>query len=425
MPIYTKLFKSRRIYKTIYFEIADCSSLDKIFNFLLRIFFVGKKIFIDSSKLLPSYVPQELPYRESALNELEKSFAESVREGGYRVHQIIGDVGTGKTATMLRFAQNVVSKKKELDIRYAYINPRQHGSSRLMIFRQLAYQLAPESYSTSLSAEELLLETLRALEKNERLGILLFDEIDFALKRSKEPIVYNLTRLNESMPSGRIMIPVVIISSRSLKFRDELDRAELSSLGNRITIFEHYTPKQVFDIVLKRAEESIRPSAYDEKIIKYIADISSQPPVYGDIRYALDILLNAGMLAESQGSDRITVEHIRKVVSITSPSITQEDLTLLDTGLKIALLSVARALKADGEPYTSLDRIIEMQKEVCKEINVSEYELKDFIRFLQELEDRGLIEVKGVAKIGISGAPVQNLNDFLTYLIKRLDVNGE
>jgi len=386
---------------------------------------MGKKIFTDSNKLLPSYVPQELPYRESALTELEKSFADSVSEGGYRVHQIIGDVGTGKTATMLRFAQNAVSKRKELDIRYAYINPRQHGSSRLMIFRQLAYQLAPESYSTSLSAEELLLEMLRVLERNERLGILLLDEIDFALKRSKEPIVYNLTRLNESMPSGRIMIPAVIISSRSLKFRDELDRAELSSLGNRITVFEHYSPKQVFDIILKRAEESIKPSAYDEKIIRYIADISSQPPVYGDIRYSLDILFNAGMLAESQGSDSITVEHIRKVISVTSPSITQEDLTLLDIGLKIALLSVVRALKTDGEAYTSLDRIVEMQREVCREINASAYELKDFIRYMQELDDRGLIDVKGVAKIGISGAPVHNLNDFLTYLIKRLDVNGE
>lgn len=386
---------------------------------------MGKKIFTDSSKLLPSYVPQELPYREAALTELEKSFADAINEGGYRVHQIVGDVGTGKTATMLRFAQNAVHKRKGLDIRYAYINPRQHGTSRLMIFRQLAYQLAPESYSTSLSAEELLLEMLRVLERNERLGILLLDEIDFALKKSKEPIVYNLTRLNESMPSGRIMMPAVIISSRSLKFRDELDRAELSSLGNRVMVFEHYSPKQVFDIILKRAEESIRPSAYDEKTIRYIADISSQPPVYGDIRYSLDILFNSGMLAESQGNDSITVEHIRRVISVTSPSITQEDLTLLDVDLKITLLSVVRALKMDGEAYTSLDRIVEMQREVCSEINVSAYELKDFIRYLQELDDRGLIDVKGVAKIGISGAPVHNLNDFLTYLIKRLDVNGE
>ncbi len=131
------------------------------------------------------------------------------------------------------------------------------------------------------------------------------------------------------------------------------------------------------------------------------------------------------MLAESQGSDSITVEHIRRVISVTSPSITQEDLTLLDIDLKIALLSVVRALKTDGETYTSLDRIVEMQREVCSEINARAYELKDFIRYMQELDDRGLIDVKGVAKIGISGAPVQNLNDFLTYLIKRLDIDGE
>ncbi|MDG6926952.1 MAG: AAA family ATPase [Nitrososphaerota archaeon] len=385
---------------------------------------MAKKIFADSSRLLPSYVPQELPYRETALNDLENLFTDSLNEKSFAVQQIVGDVGTGKTVTMFRFAQNTVQKYgKKFGIRYSYINPRQHGATRLLMFRQLAYQLAPETYSTSLSAEELLLETLKALERLNRIGILLIDEIDFALKKSREPIIYNLTRLNESMPSGRIMIPVVVISSRTMNFRDELDRAELSSLGNRVMFFERYNSEQVFNILLKRASESLNVTAYNENIIRYIADITSRPPVYGDIRYALDMLFNAGRLAESQGSDTITTEHIRTVMSITSPFITQEDLELLSPELKLVLLSVARTLKIEGESYTSLDKIVEMHKEVCNAMNIREIGLKEFVRALQELDDRGLVDVKGVAKIGISGAPVQNLDDFLTYMISRLNLN--
>ncbi|MGC8661970.1 MAG: Cdc6/Cdc18 family protein [Nitrososphaeria archaeon] len=387
---------------------------------------MAKKIFADSSRLLPSYVPQELPYRETALNDLETLFTDSVKEKSFRVQQIIGDVGTGKTVTMFRFAQNSVQKYgKKYDIRYSYINPRQHGSTRLLMFRQMAYQLAPESYSTSLSAEELLLETLRTLERLNRIGILLLDEIDFALKKNREPVIYNLTRLNESMPSGRIMIPTVVISSRTMNFRDDLDRAELSSLGNRIMFFERYSSEQVFNILLKRAAESLNITAYNENVIRYIADITSRPPVYGDIRYALDMLFNAGMLAESHGSETITIEHIRTVMSITSPFITQEDLELLSPELKLVLLSVTRALKIERVSYTSLDKIVEMHREVCSAMNIREIELKEFVRALQELDDRGLIDVKGVAKIGISGAPVHNLDDFLTYMIGRLNLNGQ
>ncbi|MEM0123032.1 MAG: AAA family ATPase [Conexivisphaerales archaeon] len=384
---------------------------------------MNKKIFADSSRLLPSYVPQELPYREKALNDLETLFLDSVKKKSFMVQQIVGDVGTGKTATMFRFAKNVVQKSKS-DIKYSYVNPRQHGSTRLLIFRQMAYQLAPESYSTSLSAEELLLQTLMTLEKLNRIGILLLDDVDFALKKNREPIIYNLTRLNESMPSGRIMIPIIVISSRTMNFRDELDRAELSSLGNRVLFFERYNSEQVFNILLKRASESLNITAYNENIIKYIADITSRPPVYGDIRYALDILFNAGRLAESRGNDAITVEHIRTVMNITSPFITREDLELLSPELKVVLLSVARALKIESEGYTSLDKIVEMHKEVCNTMHIREIELKEFIKALQELDDRGLIDVKGVAKIGISGAPIHNLDDFLTYIMSRLDLNG-
>ncbi len=387
---------------------------------------MAKGIFIDSSKLLPSYVPEELPYRESALNELESSFINSIKETGFEVLQIVGDVGTGKTATMLRFAQNMISKYgKRTAIRYAYINPRQHGSTRIMIFRQLAYQLAPEAYSTSLSAEELLFETLQTLERLNVRGIVLLDEIDFAIKKNQEPIIYNLTRLNESKPSGIIMIPTVVISSRAMNFRDKLDRAELSSLGNRIMFFERYNSEQVFKILLTRAASSLNLSAYNEDIIKYIADITSRPPVYGDIRYSLDVLYNAGRLAESRGSEAITVEHIRTVMSITTPSITQEDIELLSPELKLALLSVTRALMMEKENYTSLDKIVKMQREICSEMGVKEMDLSEFIKAIQELDDRGLIDVKGVARIGISGAPLHNLDDFLTYLISRLNFHDK
>ena len=62
----------------------------------------------------------------------------------------------------------------------------------------------------------------------------------------------------------------------------------------------------------------------------------------GDVRYALDLLLYAGNLAEANGSDRITLEQIRKVHGYNKPSITMEDLKELPKSHLITLMAILK-----------------------------------------------------------------------------------
>ena len=39
----------------------------------------------------------------------------------------------------------------------------------------------------------------------------------------------------------------------------------------------------------------------------------TSPQINGDVRYALDILLYVGNLAESSGTGRVILDHVRKV----------------------------------------------------------------------------------------------------------------
>ena len=84
------------------------------------------------------------------------------------------------------------------------------------------------------------------------------------------------------------------------------------------------------------------------------------------------------------------------------------------------LLSIARALRKKRNPYIRFDEIVDELEEVKKEFKVKSLPLRDIVKNVQDLEYRGIIEVKGLTEIGITRVPVEKLNNFLDMLIKRL-----
>ena len=284
-------------------------------------------IFKDINKLSPRYIPKELPHREEQLKDLLRFYMESLenRESiQLKTYQIIGDVGTGKTVTTLRFGEliQVEGKKSRYEIKCVYVNPKQHGSSRLLLFRHIVQQVEPNIFSASYSAEELMIELMKFLNKKNKYLIIIFDEIDYALRYIREPLIYSLTRLNEILPEKRCNVIGVIFTARNNEYLRRLDRAELSTLGRFYVEFKPYTARQIYDILEKRVEEAFYPGKVTEEVIEFIADITVAPPISGDVRYALDLLLYSGRLAENRGEDRVKVDHVRYVLGITSPIIT-------------------------------------------------------------------------------------------------------
>ncbi len=371
-------------------------------------------VFKDRSKLLPTYVPNILLHREKEFENIKMALLENESSSVSTAIQIIGDVGTGKTATLLKLTRDM---KKE-NLRFAYVNPRQHGATRVLVFRHICRSLTPEVYSASYSPEELLLATLTKLKEDKTKAVIMIDDVDYLLLKTKEPIIYSLTRLNELLPFEEIPVAGVILTAKNVKFRENLDRSEISSLGSKVITFERYNKRQVFDIIQRRVEEAIKPGAIDEKVIEYLSDVASSPPVNGDIRYAIDVLLNAGSICDAQNCQKITIEHIRKAISYTSLSVTQEEISNMDQELKKVLLAVAMALKESGEAYVSLDKIYSTYRESSKK---READMSKFLEMLQDLGDRGVVEIKGLTKIGISGVPVENLTNFLEGLMDKLE----
>ncbi len=381
------------------------------------------RIFRDKNKLSPRYVPERLPHREKQIENLFSIYGDALEDiEGFllKVTQVVGDVGTGKTCTVLRFGRIMEEEatKRGINLQHIYINGRLEGTSRFTLYQKILTLAAPAISARSLSPEEMLFHLLRYLNSEGKYLLISFDEIDYFCKRSKEHIVYDLTRLNEVDPTSPCNIIGVIFIARDLSYHSLLEPSELSTLGRGIIEFPRYNSEQIKDILADRVELAFNPGVIDEDVLEFISDVTVRPPINGDVRVALDILLYSGNLAENLGSDMVLPDHVRRVYGEMYPRITSSDVEGLDQHEKALLLGFARTLMASKSPYASLREIIEAYRVTCEEYNIRAR--GDVEEIIQNLADKGIIEILSLRKIGLLNAPAKNLEIFLDAIMERL-----
>jgi len=381
-------------------------------------------IFKDKNRLSPHYIPKRLPHRDQQMSLLHSIYASMIKEvkRAYpRFTQITGDTGTGKTCTTVKFGEQIAeyAKKEGANLKHVYINCKVDGATRYVLFGNLLGKVAPEIASRSLSPEEMIRQLVEYLKAKGLFLIVSFDEIDYFIQTNpREHIIYDLTRVTEMHPGEPSPIIGQIFIARSLKWHERLDPGERSTLGMGVIEFPRYTSKQVRDILEDRVQEAFHPGVIEEETLDLVGDITANPPINGDIRVGLDLLYYSGNLAESQGFEKVLPDHVRKVYSETNPTITSEDIMNLDENGRLVLLALVRSLRASRSAYVGLREIRKSYEVVCEEFKVKPSE--KFEENVQDLVYRGIIDMKSLTELGISGASLVDLEKFLNNLTQRL-----
>jgi cell division control protein 6 len=383
-------------------------------------------IFRDKSKLSPRYVPNELPHREKQIEQIDHIFRSSYSSPSkfpLAVLQIVGPAGIGKTSTVLKFSKLLADKflHNRLTLKIAYVNLKLQGGNKYAIYRFVLERVAPELPSQGLSAEEMLRYMLRYLYENNIYLLIILDEIDYLIKISKDTgIIYDLTRLNEFDPDAPCNVKGVIFIARSTDFYHKLDQAELSTLGRVPMEFPIYSIKEVSDILVNRCSEAFIANAIGSNVIDEVAKFTVSPANNSDIRYALDLLLYAGNLAEVQGTGRLTLDHIRKVHGQIHSSINTAEIEELSKSQIFTLMAVVRALRAKKKQYVELKEIRIRAQELSEEFKLKKLDVEDY---LNDLETRKIIEIRSLKEIGMHITSLHELEPILQKRIKRDNIN--
>jgi archaeal cell division control protein 6 len=373
-------------------------------------------IFKDRKKLSPRYIPKEITHREKQIDLLIRTFLdinEDPDKFPLTILQIIGPAGIGKTSTVIKFSNTLENelRKSKINIKIVYINLKLQGGNKYAIYKYLLNCIAPELPAQGLSAEEMLRQMLDYMIINNVYSIVILDEIDYLIKISKEiGIIYDLTRLNEFDPSKKCNVKGVIFIARSTEFYEKLDEAELSSMGRANIEFPNYTIEQICDILIRRSRDAFQENVIGTDIIDWIAKVVVSPVVNGDIRYALDLLSYAGNLAESEGTERVIIDHVKKINKQIYNGITDDDIKELSNIQIIVLLGIIKGLKIKNRDYVDLKEIRMQSLEIAEKYKLRKLEVEDI---LDDLATRKIIKIISLKKISLTSSSIEHLEKIL------------
>lgn len=367
---------------------------DDIFNQ-----FMEKSLFKDKSSLQFSYTPDTILHREEQINQIAKILAPSLRMEKPSNLFLYGKTGTGKTLTTRYVEQKLLEKAEKSNLKFlkiVYINCKlkKVADTEYRILAEILKELGVEVPATGLPTDQLYKKFVNYLEEDERLMILIFDEIDQAVKKIGDELLYNLTRLNSSFKKSQISF---IGISNDLIFVENLDPRVKSSLGEEEIVFPPYDAIQLKDILEQRMKKAFKNGVVAKGVIDKCAAYAAHE--HGDARRALELIRVAGELVEREGKDKITIEYLDKsqekiekdrVLGVIETQPKQFQLTLL------AIMNKLRSISNGTKLFTS--DIYEEYNILCRKTRLKPLTQRRIGDIIAEFDMLGIINATVISK---------------------------
>ncbi|UNQ72549.1 Cdc6/Cdc18 family protein [Infirmifilum sp. NZ] len=383
-------------------------SIEEIFHQYLE-----SRIFKDREKLLPDYVPEELPHRDDQIVTLAKILAPALTGSRPSNIFIYGLTGTGKTA-VTKYVLRKIKEKAQNKVDFVYINCRQNNTS-YRVLAELAKHLGVKVPFTGLALGEVMKRLVQGLERRRGIYVVVLDEVDNLVKRNGDDVLYFLTRINEELVNSKVS---VIGITNDLKFTEFLDARVKSSLGEEELVFPPYNAVQLEDILRRRAREALKDGVVDDEILKKVAAIAARQN--GDCRLALDILLKAADIAEREGADKITEVHVDKARNEIEKNLAVDIIKTMPLHVKLVLAAIYLLSKDGGTKLITTGLVYDKYKELVSKIGMEPVTSRRISDVINELDVVGIINARvislgryGRTKVVSIGVPMKNVEEGL------------
>ena len=363
-----------------------------VLNCVFESFLNGNQIFKSREVLRHDYVPETLPHREMQVRFLGEAVAPVLK--GERCSNIFvyGKTGTGKTAVMKFVLGKLAQKAAQLNlpVKTCYVNCRIAGTE-YRVFSSLCDSIGVNVPFTGLALGEVFDRFKRGLDAQKRVFIAVLDEVDSLIKQRGDVLLYELTRINETLRRAKTTLVGI---SNDLRFKEFLDPRVLSSLSEEEIVFKPYNAAELHDILLDRARLAFLDDVLTEAAISLCAALAAAE--HGDARRALDLLRVAGEVAEREGSSRLNEEHIRQAEKRIEHDRMSEALRNLPLHSKLVLCSVYLLFKAQTLNGCVTGSIYEVYSELCEQAGMSPLTQRRVSGLINELDVIGLLNAQVV-----------------------------
>jgi cell division control protein 6 len=309
-------------------------------------------------------------------------------------------------------------------VKFLHVNCRIDRSLQAILVKALHF-LGHDYPSRGFGFEELLESFSHVLAKDRIHLVIAFDEVD-SLVSADTSSLYTITRLREVSQSMQVFSSLLI--SKTLDYLKMVDLSTLSSLQWNTISLEPYSTDQLYDILASRCQDAFNDGCVSDDSLELAAEIAS---MYGDARYALDLIYRAGRVAELSDSPTVTPEHVRKAKASLPPQFRKDELAYLGRHQRLILIGISNALKRSGSPaYITIGDAEKSYAAVCESMGIAPNHHTQVWNDINELARKGIIETqisgKGVkgrtTMIGLSLVSAEQLIDELRGMVA--DVRG-
>ena len=367
--------------------------LGKIFDSVMK-----NSLFKNKSVLQTGYSPDSIPHREKQIELVASIMAPVLR--GERVSNlfIYGKTGTGKTLSVQYVKDEIMKRSKEMgiEIRMEYINCKlkKVADTEYRILAALITELGGSVPATGLPTDQVYSRFIQLIDNKKQLVILIFDEIDQAVKKISDDFLYSLTRLNSELSKAQISI---IGISNDVTFLENIDPRVRSSLGEEEIVFPPYNAVQLKDILNSRCKDAFKENVVDEAVISKCAAFAARE--HGDARRALDLLRIAAELAERDGKsviDEVYIDQANnkierdKILAIVETEPSQFQAVLY------SILQLTKQRKGNEEFYTG--DIFNHYQDLCGKIKIEILTQRRISDIIAEIDMLGLINANVISK---------------------------
>ncbi|MCE7737465.1 MAG: AAA family ATPase [Candidatus Heimdallarchaeota archaeon] len=379
-----------------------------------------ENVFREKHKLMPEYVPEELPCRDKEQDQLVENLR-ILLDPTSRIAvniSITGKPGVGKTTiakkTITDLKSAAIKNKVNLDVFYINCHSFRTKTSILRRIATDKFRIQGRGFSD----EELIEMLATRLEKEDLKLVLAIDEAGM-LKGNE---ILSFIHLNELFPPGTGRLSTIIICRRS-----EWSLLLSATLSGRIQDqlnLEDYSKEQLKEILTYRKGLSFFADVISDEIMELIVEISSRT---SNARHGIEIMLRAGMKANAMGSSEINADFIRAAKTEVYPELRSDVFLDLKRSELFAALALGRILEQPGNITTTINQSYDTFASVAEEYGIKPPSKASFRLCIDTLEKLGIIShAVGVidegrgrrAKISLYDIPAQILVERVENVIK-------
>lgn len=343
-------------------------------------------VFRDRYTLTPEFVPDELPRREEETKRMVEAL--SILLDPYRAVAvniaITGQAGIGKTTLAKKITKDLenFALQRKVNLEVHYVNCHTFRS-KTSILRRLATDKF-NIHGRGFSDEELMEMLATRLDREQKRLVLTIDEAGML----KGEDILGLIHMNELFGPGSGRLSIIVISRRQ-EWSLMLDTHLSGRIQDQLNL-NKYSREDLVEILGYRRQLGFHADVLSNDVLDLIIDISAAT---GNARHGIEIMLRAGMIANSRNQDQITADFVRAAKHEVYPELRSDVFKDLKFNELAAALSVARKLKNKGGlAATTINESYDSFRLICNEFEVKPPGKATFRICIETLNRLGIVQ---------------------------------